>query len=54
MTVTPLADVRMLAIVQDGAGAWATMQLADLGGDVTGVEGRGGTGAGAGDGDASR
>ena len=29
----PLDDVRVLAIEQFGAGPWATMQLADLGGD---------------------
>jgi crotonobetainyl-CoA:carnitine CoA-transferase CaiB-like acyl-CoA transferase len=34
----PLADVRILAIEQFGAGPWATLQLADLGADVIKVE----------------
>ena len=34
----PLADVRVLAIEQYGAGPWATMQLADLGAEVIKVE----------------
>src|SRR3954453_1349359 len=34
----PLADVKVLAIEQFGAGPWATLQLADLGADVVKVE----------------
>jgi crotonobetainyl-CoA:carnitine CoA-transferase CaiB-like acyl-CoA transferase len=34
----PLADVRIVAVEQYGAGPWATMQLADLGADVVKVE----------------
>ena len=34
----PLADVRILAVEQFGAGPWATMQLADLGAEVIKVE----------------
>ena len=34
----PLADLRVLAIEQYGAGPWATMQLADLGADVVKIE----------------
>ncbi|HET8607969.1 MAG TPA: CoA transferase [Gaiellaceae bacterium] len=34
----PLADVRVVAIEQFGAGPWATMQLADLGAEVIKLE----------------
>jgi crotonobetainyl-CoA:carnitine CoA-transferase CaiB-like acyl-CoA transferase len=34
----PLADVRVLAVEQYGAGPWATMQLADLGAEVIKLE----------------
>jgi crotonobetainyl-CoA:carnitine CoA-transferase CaiB-like acyl-CoA transferase len=34
----PLADVRILAVEQFGAGPWATLQLADLGADVIKLE----------------
>ena len=34
----PLADVRVLAVEQYGAGPWGTMQLADLGAEVIKVE----------------
>ena len=34
----PLADVRVIAIEQFGAGPWATMQLADLGAEVIKLE----------------
>jgi crotonobetainyl-CoA:carnitine CoA-transferase CaiB-like acyl-CoA transferase len=34
----PLADVRVVAIEQFGAGPWATLQLADLGADVVKIE----------------
>jgi crotonobetainyl-CoA:carnitine CoA-transferase CaiB-like acyl-CoA transferase len=34
----PLADVRIVALEQYGAGPWATLQLADLGADVIKVE----------------
>jgi len=34
----PLADVRILAVEQFGAGPWATLQLADLGADVIKIE----------------
>ena len=34
----PLADLRVLAIEQYGAGPWATMQLADLGAEVIKIE----------------
>jgi crotonobetainyl-CoA:carnitine CoA-transferase CaiB-like acyl-CoA transferase len=34
----PFADLRVVAIEQYGAGAWATMQLADLGAEVIKIE----------------
>ncbi|HEY4276784.1 MAG TPA: CoA transferase [Conexibacter sp.] len=34
----PLADLRVVAVEQYGAGPWATLQLADLGADVVKVE----------------
>ena len=34
----PLADVRVLAIEQFGAGPWGTLQLADLGAEVIKLE----------------
>jgi crotonobetainyl-CoA:carnitine CoA-transferase CaiB-like acyl-CoA transferase len=34
----PLADVRVIAIEQYGAGPWGTLQLADLGADVIKIE----------------
>ena len=34
----PLADVRILAIEQFGAGPWATLQLSDLGAEVIKIE----------------
>jgi crotonobetainyl-CoA:carnitine CoA-transferase CaiB-like acyl-CoA transferase len=34
----PLADMRVVAVEQFGAGPWATMQLADLGADVIKIE----------------
>jgi crotonobetainyl-CoA:carnitine CoA-transferase CaiB-like acyl-CoA transferase len=34
----PLADLRVIAIEQYGAGPWGTMQLADLGADVIKIE----------------
>src|SRR5215471_6556104 len=36
--VQPLADVRVLAIEQFGAGPWGTLQLADLGAEVIKIE----------------
>ncbi|HEV7941522.1 MAG TPA: CoA transferase [Solirubrobacteraceae bacterium] len=38
MTKAPLADVRVIAIEQYGAGPWGSMQLADLGADVIKLE----------------
>jgi crotonobetainyl-CoA:carnitine CoA-transferase CaiB-like acyl-CoA transferase len=38
MTDLPLADIRILAVEQYGAGPWGTMQLADLGAEVIKVE----------------
>ncbi len=38
MSPAPLADVRILAVEQYGAGPWGTLQLADLGADVIKVE----------------
>jgi crotonobetainyl-CoA:carnitine CoA-transferase CaiB-like acyl-CoA transferase len=37
-TPQPLADVRVLAVEQFGAGPWATLQLADLGAEVIKIE----------------
>src|SRR5690242_1743971 len=34
----PLADVRIIAVEQYGAGPWGTLQLADLGADVIKIE----------------
>jgi crotonobetainyl-CoA:carnitine CoA-transferase CaiB-like acyl-CoA transferase len=34
----PLADVRVIAVEQYGAGPWATLQLADLGAEVIKIE----------------
>ena len=34
----PLADVRILAVEQFGAGPWGTLQLADLGAEVIKIE----------------
>ena len=34
----PLADVRVLAVEQFGAGPWGTLQLADLGAEVIKIE----------------
>ncbi len=34
----PLADLRIIAVEQFGAGPWATLQLADLGADVINIE----------------
>ena len=36
--VLPLADVRILAVEQFGAGPWGTLQLADLGAEVLKIE----------------
>jgi crotonobetainyl-CoA:carnitine CoA-transferase CaiB-like acyl-CoA transferase len=36
--VLPLADIRILAVEQFGAGPWATLQLGDLGADVIKIE----------------
>jgi crotonobetainyl-CoA:carnitine CoA-transferase CaiB-like acyl-CoA transferase len=38
MMAQPLADVRILAVEQFGAGPWATLQLADLGAEVIKIE----------------
>ncbi len=38
MASAPLADLRIIAIEQFGAGPWATMQLADLGAEVVKIE----------------
>jgi crotonobetainyl-CoA:carnitine CoA-transferase CaiB-like acyl-CoA transferase len=38
MSRLPLADMRIIAIEQYGAGPWATLQLSDLGADVIKVE----------------
>ncbi|MFN2629870.1 MAG: CaiB/BaiF CoA transferase family protein [Gaiellaceae bacterium] len=38
MTDLPLADLRVVAVEQYGAGPWGTMQLADLGAEVIKVE----------------
>ncbi len=38
MTDLPLADIRIVAIEQYGAGPWGTMQLADLGAEVIKIE----------------
>ena len=34
----PLADVRILAVEQFGAGPWGTLQLADLGAEIVKLE----------------
>ena len=34
----PLADVRVIAVEQYGAGPWGTLQLADLGAEVIKIE----------------
>jgi crotonobetainyl-CoA:carnitine CoA-transferase CaiB-like acyl-CoA transferase len=38
VSAAPLADVRVVAVEQYGAGPWGTMQLADLGAEVVKVE----------------
>lgn len=38
MTRAPLADVRILAVEQYGAGPWGTLQLADLGAEIIKLE----------------
>ncbi len=38
MTDLPLADIRIVAVEQYGAGPWGTMQLADLGAEVIKIE----------------
>jgi crotonobetainyl-CoA:carnitine CoA-transferase CaiB-like acyl-CoA transferase len=38
MSPGPLADVRIVAVEQYGAGPWATMQLADLGAEIIKIE----------------
>jgi crotonobetainyl-CoA:carnitine CoA-transferase CaiB-like acyl-CoA transferase len=38
MSLAPLADLRILAVEQYGAGPWGTLQLADLGAEVIKIE----------------